>query len=660
MYQRMRLIQGAKASPTRTLDLAAATGGGIYLPWDAPAPTAAERKLVYTAMHHAYDGQRRISSTRENAKFALLATLDGNRSLSYMERLRAEIVSFLEQAGLYEEQGIGEPIYLEHCWHNSSLLAAKPQPVVGQWRRYWRIIDGGVPDWGRNAHSGGLAGGMALGVAIELECYSWAEGVEQQLFNANSNPADGATNAIMRRTMKTEFSDEFGISFWTSVLENQTYVWAYVADADGKPLNSYGNTGNSGDYRVYITKSTLTPGVHYNLTVYADMTTANYGTVLVAGLQNGDPVHFFITQNASTFTVYANGQLLFNISKLSMPPNGFVDFGAFGSGGVSHTSDLDAVRIWSEAWSAAEIQSLYADELAAKKAVQVIGRPGYFQTRDGDGKTYNSYGNTGGDYGYGVAGWIGGDIAAGTRLSIKSPETPKFYLGYFALDELDENFDPRSFYNNYNGATISASPGGGYTTISPSPENLEYFQGRFLVGVIFKPTVIVNSATLRANYILSGFWDVDSDGAVITTTSANPIFYDTGEVFFDWRVFSNSPSNQLSSPGVSYTGSSSCTGVLYATRWLPSPAMVMSDQDHGSGTAYTLDIDGDKTILKISNSFMLPWRHYGQPITVRPGKRNYVYVIAVELNNSVDLALSSSLNVFVTPRWTASGGPVAG
>lgn len=655
MYQRLRLIQGDKISPTRSLDLVAASGGGgVYLPWDAPAPAAAAKNILYTPQTRHRDGQRRKASNRENAKFPIMMTLDGQGSMSYMERLRAEVTRFFEQAGLYEEESIGEPIYLEHCWHNNALLAAKPNPRVGQWRRFWRIIDGSIPGWGRGIHSDGLYSGIAIGVVADLECYPWAEGIQQKAYNTSGLPgvdSDLVLSLALDFSLSADGSGVWSIAGWVTDQDDDYTVLMLYQDSNNWSQVRWNNTSNRFEAVCRVSGSSTT----YNGSSQS--------------FTNGDDVHIELAQSGTTAAVYVNGAADISVSSIFAPTTGSTLYLGRDQASVhtGYVDDLDAWRVWTSTWSAAEVAALYADELVAKTAGETIGPPTYHKTRAGGG-VYENCDDTSRDN-YGQIGNVAGDLPAKTIITIAPPTSSPEVEYYLGIMRTLEDYDKTTLYLDFSGTAHGSASGGQYqqnTGTSAEVAATKTADVELLGGKRYTIFVRLNQ---QVSASIQGYFDMGAlhtairqytESVSLDAVSAFRLFK-LGDVFAAPIGSADAGAFKI---GVVYTAGSSTNFITDYIFILPYPnARIMLANGETSMTVSAGDkiyVEDQTAVLRdATNKQRYLFRYIGPALEMQPHVINTLYLLQGRDGQSNDITKTSTVQVLVTPRWATSGGPVA-
>jgi hypothetical protein len=161
----LRLLAGTNPrNPKRILDL---SGSDINLHRQGFAPGVGKENVIWSGKSARFDGQRRVSSQRDNADPSITYTLADKTSAVELRELQQQVERFLLDCGHYEEEQRGIPVWLEYRWSDG--LKELPTPVRGYLSSYLRVRWGTVPDWPKNLHTG-LPAGVIEGIVANLVC----------------------------------------------------------------------------------------------------------------------------------------------------------------------------------------------------------------------------------------------------------------------------------------------------------------------------------------------------------------------------------------------------------------------------------------------------------------------------------------------------------
>lgn len=207
----VRLLRGDKRNPTEVLDFSA-VGGKIRLaPGFSPGP--GEQQVVWSGASLRRDGQDRIASSYNNAEITLAYSMMEAGSTAELGWLQGEVDRFLHEAGLYEEDRQGEPVWLEYRWLDG--LEDLPAPALGQMSRYLRVLQG-VERWPAELHTW-LRGGAIEGVVATLMCKPFAEGLEQLAGTGYGQLQITPRGLLVGETVTNRFTNpSFGHGTWNN------------------------------------------------------------------------------------------------------------------------------------------------------------------------------------------------------------------------------------------------------------------------------------------------------------------------------------------------------------------------------------------------------------------------------------------------------------
>lgn len=169
----LKIIKGDKRIPNYTLALDSLDG--IALSVEGSTFSAAKKNLLYSGLQTGRDGQRRINTTRDNAEIQLNYRINGGDGPARLVQLQRDLARLDLDIRKYEEQGIGEPTYLAYRLNDGLDL---PEPVLGQFSLFVRILHIDIKEWAANAANPGIRQ-MVTGTSATLTVAPYAEGAEQ-------------------------------------------------------------------------------------------------------------------------------------------------------------------------------------------------------------------------------------------------------------------------------------------------------------------------------------------------------------------------------------------------------------------------------------------------------------------------------------------------
>jgi len=169
-----KIIKGSdKRYPSKTLNLD--NGSGIALNVEGSDLATAPKNILYGGLQTGRDGQSRKNTTRDNAQFTITYHLQGGQGPARLVQLHRDLSQLDLDVREYEENGIGEPVWLAFRASDGLDL---PEPVFGQFSLFVRILHINVTGWAANITNPNVRAG-SWGTAATLTVAPYAEGLEQ-------------------------------------------------------------------------------------------------------------------------------------------------------------------------------------------------------------------------------------------------------------------------------------------------------------------------------------------------------------------------------------------------------------------------------------------------------------------------------------------------
>lgn len=651
----LKLHYGAdKRNPTRTLDLSEDTAtGNIFMNSGGFTPGPGQMNVLWSGQSIRFDGQKRVASSRDNARVTFTYNLRGDTT-THVGWIQRQINRFFLEAGLYEEGSQGEPVWLEYRWYDG--LKSLPAPTFGQFSQYYRVLWADVPKWPDDLHNNNtLITGNVTGVVMELICAPYAEGLRQKVGNA-TGLADVDADVDLKWVLTTEMENDFTVAGWTEHASNDYTFFEYYIDASNYVRVHYEHAST----RIQVKE------------VEGGATTSTNWAV--SGLTAGTAVHIVcVNDEGSSLTLYVNGVSRISTGGFTSSAGGTLQLGGSVSAAAAtcYTTTLDGWRVWSTTLTSIQADVLYDNELPIKTAGGWIGKPPYLKTRLGDGVIENVDDATRDNWG--VIGNVAGDDKAMLELQLfpSSTTNSQYWIG---IKHSDETFAPTSYLFFEDGASATAdalSSGGTYgqktgTTLDFDSDASFGLKKKLLFNRYRMLARIAASASVTVTpYIAYG---IHSDvnliaGTPTTYAGGNFILYDLGDFFVkSYSSHSGQETTTVFGTRLTMTSLSSFTGKHDFTFLLPWPYVLVRTTEVVSIGPTTLVVvrDGEAYHLStIDNSIIKPFEHDGPPLRAAPNKYNYLFIASSLTGSDFVISHTVTTTAYITPRWTTPGGPAA-
>lgn len=212
----LKLIRGFdKRSPVEELRLDSLSG--ITLMVEGSGFGAGKKEIVYGGLQPgSLAGRKRIMTSRDNAQFELKIRINGGDGPARIGQLQRDLMRFALDAENYEQAGQGEPIWLAYRLNDGLDM---PEPVVGQWSSYMRVLDIDMREWAPDLTNPNPRM-QSWGQSVKLTTAPFAEGAAQVAGVATGavkvDPAWGVIVAEGRTDYNKFTNPSFGHSTYTN------------------------------------------------------------------------------------------------------------------------------------------------------------------------------------------------------------------------------------------------------------------------------------------------------------------------------------------------------------------------------------------------------------------------------------------------------------
>lgn len=386
----------------------------------------------------------------------------------------------------------------------------------------------------------------------------------------------------------------------------------------------------------------------------------------------GDHIHIAVRQDTTTLKVYINGsEDISATTAVGMLEGGIFQLGT--SQDANYYPSMAAVdgwHIWREALTATQVDALYDSEKPIKDDYGLVGVPPFLWTKDGDG-VLDNVDDTNRDN-WGVVGGIAGDVEAVAEYHIDptAGSPPQVYwLGRKATDEM---IDAGIFWLELQGTVDANSSGGEYEEIAAGTSD-EYFglsdhitaYRKYLPGryqYLSRFYVATNTVDVYPAWDVGAIHsDLVHKGDVVSVaTNASFLFRDFGDMTFRFPTGKDMPGTGRFLLFVDRTATATVRGDF--VMMLPHPCVRASALVSMSFTVGDVLVitDDEAYVYQSPDGYIYYWlERRGDPVTLVPGKYNYIWLIQGEEGETYDVTETAEVKVFVTPRWLLPGGPVA-
>lgn len=388
-----------------------------------------------------------------------------------------------------------------------------------------------------------------------------------------------------------------------------------------------------------------------------------------------DRIHIAIVKDETNLRLYVNGVLDASLAVASAAmqnAGGIFSLGADSVGGNPSFTAIDAPVIWKQAFTAAQVLSLYTAEVEIKTpSGGIIGQAPYFWCKDGDG-VLDAVNDTNRDH-FGVVGGVSGDVEALTEWRIQPPTSTPPRVYWLARKATDENFDAGLLYLEFQG-TAAANQSGAEYEEQTSASAVTYTKqiasdSRVLQGhyqAIVRLFVSTNNVTTLAKYgwgIATGETTSLHNGKTLTiATNASSLIQDYGDLMitFDEK---RRPPLLLDFYIVATPVTGTSTTRVDFIQLLPWPHCRVTSIGASVtiATGDLIHISGEEAYIRQNStgSQLYTMEYRGQAVDVVPNKYNTIYFIPGEDGAAYDVTDTGTFTVLITPRFTLPGGLVA-
>ena len=383
--------------------------------------------------------------------------------------------------------------------------------------------------------------------------------------------------------------------------------------------------------------------------------------------------HVVLVQEAATTRVYFNGTERITASNaMGLPSGGTLHLGNC-EADEAWDGWLDSLRIWAQALTAAQVDTLYDNELPIKNGNGTIGGPPWLWTKDGDNVVDAVDGviSAAAKDNWLILGGVSGDTDASVEWHIDLPtaSTPRVvWMGRKAADETLIPYD--TLFLDFSGTADSGnSSGDAYETDTTSGSGTDthdfdatlnenrHARGRVQVLGRFK----VTAASIDVQpYFKLGSSDRVLGDTVRVAANANFLLRDLGDIRIDWPQ-ENAPPRLLAGLLCTETEATATTVQLDFLQLLPEPNCRVECEAAAISIASgdTLIIDGLEAWMEDasdSDSQLYRFEHRGDDVTLKPDRYNYVFVVLGEEGQQYTITHTATIEAYITPRWLMAGG----
>lgn len=648
----LKLHYGAdKRNPTRTLDLSEDTAtGNIFMNSGGFTPGPGQMNVLWSGQSIRFDGQKRVASSRDNARVTFTYNLRGDTT-THVGWIQRQINRFFLEASLYEEGAQGEPVWLEYRWYDG--LKSLPAPTFGQFSQYYRVLWADVPKWPDDLHNNNtLITGNVTGVVMELTCAPYAEGLRQKVGNA-TGLADVDADVDLKWVLTTEMENDFTVAGWTEHASNDYTFFEYYIDASNYVRVHYEHAST----RIQVKE------------VEGGATTSTNWSV--SGLTAGTAVHIVcVNDEGSSLTLYVNGVSRITTGGFTSSAAGTLQLGGSVSAAAAtcYTTTLDGWRVWSTTLTSIQADVLYDNELPIKTAGGWIGKPPYLKTRLGAGVFENVDDSTRDNWG--VIGNVVGDDKAMLELQLV-PSTVTNNLQWIGIKYSDEAFAPSSylfFETDVSGTADATASAGSYGEATGSTLNLDSTLSTALKKKIlfnrYKVLARINTGDVVTVTPKYGFGAISESVQLISGTALTGfnsvgqwILQDLGDIFL--RHSGETSTTELTMR-ITMEALSSITVKHDFTFLLPYPsAKIYTTETLNLTTTRPLIVKEGEAYCDMGGAVLKHLEHGGPPLRVAPNKYNYLFLTTIAISAAHSISHTTTTTAYITPRWTTPGGPAA-
>jgi hypothetical protein len=650
----LRLLYGDKRNPTRTLDLSSITGP-IYLAGAGFAPGSGEQAILWSGRGVRYDGQKRLASSRDNAKFTLKYNLAGATAAA-AGIWQAEVNRFFEETKLWEEEEQGGKVWLEYKWANG--LKNLPAPAWGQWSYYYQVYHAEVRKWPDKLHDPDLIAGHIAEVTLDLTCSPFAEGLDQLILNADAAPS--AVNANLLMTLTTEMRAFFTVAGWTRHRAADYTAWEYYVDASNYVRVYWDNAAGQ------MKASLVYGGVTVNLVAIPALT-AGKNVFIALSSSPGNAVALYVnwggdnpsvhTHTADGWPGVANGQMKFG--------------GALSTATTEYTDGLQGWKIFTSDLSSEQVSALYTHEAAILNAGGSLQPMPYHCTDGGDGVWDNVDGAISGvdKRNGGYIGGICGDVPAAVEwqavLNLVS-SIRQFWLGNKITDSA---LPTTTHWLDFSGTTDTGNSSGdayqqqvtaglGSNTVTFSATltvAAEQLAVRGRVTVLARIYVSGDEVSVVPFYQIGGSNPVYGDTFLIAANDRFD-FHSFGDLFISWP-FDGAPGELTIGIEATETSATATTVRLDYLQLLPYPNWMIEAQknDITLEADSRLYITGRQAKLATVAAQSQPFEVTGGPVGVWPRKINNLFWQIGEEAVAPEIDATATMTIYFTPRYLLPG-----
>jgi hypothetical protein len=413
-----------------------------------------------------------------------------------------------------------------------------------------------------------------------------------------------------------------------------------------------------------------------------DGTTANSSNL---GTVQHTPIHVAVVQDGTNCTLYVNGASSTSIADSEIRTTGgtlTLGYGQEVATDRSHWA-IDGFRVFPVALTAAQIDQLYDNELGAKTNGDIIGLPTYAWTYDGAGSVENDDDSANDDYNHMLIGGVGGDQPAEVEFHITNPtgySGQAYWIGRKEESYYRGAFKPNGYF--YRAGTTTTDGG----RIFEFGSDTDMLAGRVsVVAIIAITTGITTSRNLEVWAMNSPYtnWPLNDDLRTMSYAhrwGVKGVDLDSAEIEHVAHIGDVSVNY---APGLDTTEAvtiqiESATTMpsqwaIEKTFFVPYPNIWINQQKLSSDTVLPTHevnvVRGTKAwARRTTGEHVFETQTQGDGVDVIPDHYNHIYFLIYDQGKQTaqspaatihDETDNFTVDVYVTPRYSLPGGPLA-
>lgn len=647
----LNLIVGDRRNPTSELSLNQLTTGEIRLKQGSPVPNPGRLNVLYSGTSIRFDGEVPVGESRENMVLDLEYNIQGGSSAD-VSRIQREIEQFFRDAKLYNQDGVGEQVWLEYRWNTNSDLDNLPRPAWGQLNYYAEILSVGT-QWPDNVYEL-VTSNFVEGVIATLTCKPHWYGLEQQCI---STP--GLMDVTDQPNTTLSFSGlnltgNFAITGWfktTDALVATNQGFAYYIDSSNY-LRVYQATNQ------YVTLESRVSGTSTFKSVLGNTTSPNHFVVV----QSGSSVAFYVNSTAASGSITAHAW-----------SGGTLYIGSYTALATETTTTLDGWRFFcGDTLSAVEVAGIYSEEAAIKSAGGWVGRPPYQYTYNATNKVFRGNSTNSGGYNTAIIGNVNGSgCTALANYKLTANTGSRFldlYMGRAIIDSPtiagigmyniespgSQTANNDSYDNNYIAEATWAAGGGNSQTYYTDVTNATVYDGSYIALARIKSDG--DAITARLNYKQTTYGHNNWLDSVTMADNTSFTLVNLGELVIK-KPAEGVPSTYTFQLELNQ-GSGETDVAVDFLQLVPEPAIRITRYSSNTSSFYVY-IHKKSGTYGATEDFTIKGPDDG--VTLEPNKKNVLMFqfSATDGTLALDSNYVEITTLEIIPRWTMAGGLIA-